>query len=352
MKRAIAYDWIDSQGGAERLLPVIFDAYPDADIYTLYTDYNKAPWAKKYQARIHTSFLQPLYQLTQSKRALAFLMPLAATLLPLSQYDKVLTITSSFFKGVRTKPDAHICYLFAPTRFLWQEEKAYGIASKLLVPFKEWDWKSAQKPARLLTLSRHSAKQIATIYGRSAQILYPPFDPSYLRQSEKPAGRLPTSYFIFVGRLEPYKRVDLLIDVWNRYPIKESLVIVGSGSQQRILERRAKNNHRIRFVSHISDSDLSYTYRHARALLMPQREDFGYTALEAVHCNTPVIAYRTSGVWEAINRDKPNASISTQTVEGVYTALANFHTSSYNNIPIAKGVPTPVEFIKRLRTIF
>ncbi|PJE63698.1 hypothetical protein COU89_01915 [Candidatus Roizmanbacteria bacterium CG10_big_fil_rev_8_21_14_0_10_45_7] len=352
MKRAIAYDWIDSQGGAERLLPVIFDAYPDADIFTLYTDYDKAPWARKYQKRIHTSILQPLYQLIQSKRALAFLMPLAAALLPLDQYDTVLTITSSFLKGVRTKPNAHICYLFAPTRFLWQEEKTYGIASKLLAPLKYLDWHSAQKPATLLTLSRHSIKQIQAIYGREAQLLYPPFNPSYLRHSSKPTVPLPASYFLFVGRLEPYKRVEVLIDAWNSYAMKESLVIVGSGSQRRVLERWAKNNHRIHFVPYISDAHLSYVYRHARALLMPQIEDFGYTALESAYCNTPVIAYKKSGVWEAVSRDKPNASIATQTPEGVYAALANFHTSSYNDIPIAQGVPTPVEFIKRLRAIF
>ncbi|MCR4326480.1 MAG: glycosyltransferase, partial [Candidatus Roizmanbacteria bacterium] len=337
---------------AERLLPVIFDAYPDADIYTLYTDYDKAPWAKKYQTRMHTSFLQPLYQLTQSKRILALMMPLAASLLPLNHYDKVLTITSSFLKGVRTKPNTHTCYLFAPTRFLWHEQEIYGVASKLLAPLKRLDWDSAQKPTTLLTLSRHSAKQIQTIYGRSAQILYPPFDPSYLRQSSKPNLALPSSYFLFVGRLEPYKRVDLLVDVWNHYPIKESLVIVGNGSQRRVLERRAKGNRRIRFMPHVSDVHLSYIYRHARALVMPQMEDFGYTALEAAYCKTPVIAYRKSGVWEAIARSKPHASIATQTVDGVHAALVNFHTSSYNNISIAQGVPTPVEFIKRLRTIF
>lgn len=352
MKRAIAYDWIDSQGGAERLLPIIFDAYPDADIYTLFANYQTAPWATKYKGRIRTSWLQPLYQLTQSKRILAFLMPLAAALLPLNQYDKVLTITSAFLKGVRTKPKAHICYLFAPTRFLWQEKKTYGIASKLLASLKYLDWHSAQKPRTVLTLSRHSTKQIQAIYGRSAQLLYPPFNPSYLRHSVKPIQPLPTSYFLFVGRLEPYKRVDLLIDVWNRYPIKESLIIVGSGSQQRMLEHRIKNSHHIRFVSHVSDSHLSYIYRHARALIMPQMEDFGYTALEAAYCNTPVIAYTKSGVWEAVTRSKPNATIVTQTAEGVYAAVANFHTPSYNTIPIAKGVPTPVEFIKRLRTIF
>ncbi len=359
--KAIVYDWIDSQGGAERLLPIVFDAYPKADIYTLFANYRTAPWALPYKHRIRTSWLQFFYNILPYKWILTPLMPLAALSLPLQPYNKVLTITSAFLKGVRTKAQAiHISYVFTPPRFLWHERDRYSALSttpgvvgvgRVVRWLQQWDVQSAQKPTMLLTLSRFSASRIKRLYGRSARVVYPPFEGDYLEKST-PIPGLPPSYFLFVGRLEPYKRVELLVQTWNTYPVQDDLVVVGCGSQDHLLHRLARNNSHIHFYSQLPDAQLSFVYRHAKALLMPQREDFGYTALEALFCHLPVIAYKDSGVWEAIARKEPHQVIEKQTAAAIYEGLANFHTSSYNWIRAHEKRYAKKHFLQQLATVF
>lgn len=340
MRLAIVYDWIDKWGGAERILQTVFDTYPKADVYTLYADFSGARWAISYKKRIRETFLRNFYRFIPKKQWLVPLMPFAIESLNLSEYDAVLSISSSFAKGVLTRPETkHLCYLFAPTRFLWLQRERYtkdllGQGTGVIKLLRRWDAIASTRPDEIITLSAFSSKAIKGVYNRSSTILPPPFDTVYFkelyRNDTKPFSPLPSSYFLYVGRLEPYKRVDLILDAWKKGR-EDNLVIVGSGTEEKKLKTMIRNSKNITVITkHLSDAELMYTYKHARALIMPQAEDFGYTALEALYAGTPVVSYKFSGASEMIIPGENGVVFDEQNIYSINKALDRVITVSYN----------------------
>lgn len=334
MKRAIVYDWIDKWGGAERILISLFDAFPEADIYTLYADYGRAQWANKYRSRISTTFLDSWYRYLPRKKFLTPFMPHAIESLNLSGYDTVLSVTSSFAKGVLTRPETkHVSYIFTPTRFLWHEQELYPGPGLMRSWLQDWDKIAAQRPDTRVTLSKHTQKLINSVYELPSVVLYPPFDVTYYekvrRTSKRPSKVLPDKYFLFVGRLEPYKRVNLLISAFATLP-NHNLVIVGHGSEKFRLQLLARGMRNISFADNLSEEELAFTYQHAQATIMPQSEDFGYTALESLFFGTPVISLKNSGAAEIIGNTNNGRLFDAQTSEVIRSNVEKFKSADYN----------------------
>ncbi|MEI7652696.1 MAG: glycosyltransferase [bacterium] len=301
MKIAFVYDWFDKVGGAERILKVLHEMYPDAPWYTSYRDEQRASWAQGWDVR--TSFIQKLPRFVRGHRLLTLpLLPLAFESFDFSSYDVVVSITSSFAKHIITKPTTrHICYLLTPTRWLWHDDYGHtGTLHKMTREyFKRLDLIASTRVDEYLTISQEVQKRCKMVYGRESEVVYPPFDEAYWHQlaSEKNTNSQSTKYHLVVSRLEPYKRVDLVIDAWKSR--KDRLVIIGTGSQEYQLRAQA-NGMSIEFYAHLTDAELATWYAGAQALIMPQVEDFGYTALEAQACGCPVVAYDRGGARETV----------------------------------------------------
>ncbi len=334
MKIAIVYDWIDKWGGVERLLLTLHEQYPDADWYTSYYDQKSAVWAKN--LRIKTSFIQKLPAFIRNSRLLSFILyPYAFESFNLNEYDLVVSVTSSFAKGVITKPQTkHICYLLTPTRYLWGMTDVYLskwkqiIFAPLLKKLRKWDYIAAQRPDVILTLSKHVANRCLNYYKREAKVVYPPFDIQYWDEIKKsiPVIKERSDYYLVVSRLEYYKKVNLLIDLFNQRGDK--LIIVGTGSQKLKLQQKANNN--IFFKENLSDKELAQLYIRAKALIMPQEEDFGYVSLEAQFFGCPVIAYKESGVSETLDKTNDSRLVDTQSIASFQHELERFEAVAYN----------------------
>jgi glycosyltransferase involved in cell wall biosynthesis len=128
-----------------------------------------------------------------------------------------------------------------------------------------------------------------------------------------------------VARLEPYKKIDLAVKVFNK--LKKTLVVVGEGSKERKLKRMANKN--IVFLKKLTDEQLAILYKNAVALIMPQEEDFGYTALEAIFFRLPVIAYDKGGVKE-IAEENSGVFFPQQREDSLINAIARFEKIKYN----------------------
>ncbi len=333
-KIAIVYDWIDSWGGVERLLLILHEMFPDATFFTSYYDQEKAKWAQN--INIRTSFIQYLPDFIKKSRLLSTLFyPFAFESFDFSDYDVVISVSSSFAKGIITRPGTkHISYLLTPTRFLWSHFQDYFssfLVKALIKGIREWDVIAAKRPDLLITLSQAVSQRIKKYYHRHSLVIYPPFDIEYwahiktlLSQTHV---KLPQKYFLIVSRLEKYKKIDLVIRTFNKLP-KENLIIVGTGREQKNLRAMADRN--IHFLGSLTDEELAYIYSSAEALIMPQEEDFGYVALEAIYFNCPVIAYEAGGALETVISDKTGVFFGEQSEEGIKSALEKYHTISYN----------------------
>lgn len=344
-KVAIVYDWLDKWGGVERILLVLHEIFPSAEFYTSYWDKRKAKWAAP--LKIRTSFIDRFPSFIKKNRLLSFgFYPLVFESFDFSGYDLVISVSSSFAKSIITKPGTkHISYLLTPTRYLWLYPQLY-IKKSFFNPFvfyylrkmKQWDYVAAQRPDEIISISKIVVARCQKYYQRKSKLLYPPFAMDYwrkiklkiLRSKQKLIDKFKVinskRYFLVVSRLEPYKRIDLVIDVFNQN--REILVIVGEGTEIKKLKRRASSN--IYFFSRLSDQELGWLYTNAQALIMPQEEDFGYTALEAQFFGCPVIAYKKGGAVETVVDGKSGIFFDQQKVEALRSALERYKKIAYN----------------------
>jgi len=332
-KIAIVYDWIDSWGGVERILLTFHEMFPNADFYTSYVDYNKAKWAKNF--KIKTSFIQNLPNFIKKNRKLSFpLYSYAFESFNFSEYDVVISVTSSFAKAVITKPGTlHICYLLTPTRYFWLYPEQYLsgwisiLGKSYLNEMKHWDYIVAQRPDKIVAISKTVADRCKKYYRRTAQVIYPGFDIKYWSdvkskiKSQKSKIQVKNQkFYLVVSRLEPYKKVDLAVEVFNK--IGKNLVIVGKGTQINKLKQLAKPN--IQYISDITDRELAILYSKAEGLIMSQEEDFGYVALEAQFFGCPIIAYAKGGVLETVIENKTGVFFQEQTNACLKQALEKY----------------------------
>jgi len=348
-KIAIVYDWLDKWGGVERVLLTFYEMFPEATFFTSYFDPKKAGWAK--DLKIKTSFIQYLPKIIRENRIASFpFYPYAFESFNFNDYELVISVTSSFAKSIITQPKTkHICYLLTPTRFLWSHQKDYfkeNIFNKNYLEYlKQWDLAAAQRPDKIFSISETAKNRCKKYYHRDSEVIYPPFDTEYWRSlSSRPKWRdlikkiprlaslarndrgVRKKYFLIVSRLEPYKKIDLAINVFNK--LNDNLVIVGEGSEENNLRRISGGN--ITFFKKITDEELGYLYSNAQALIMPQEEDFGYISLEAQFFGCPAISYKKGGALETVIEGKTGIFFDKQSENSLRKAVERFAKIKYN----------------------
>jgi len=331
MKVALVHDYLLQYGGAERVLEEFASMFPDAPIYTLAYDASATGYA--FEGRdIHTSFLQKIPSPVSFYKFFPLAMPLATEAFDLSDYDIILSSSASFMKGVISPAGSiHICYCHTPMRYAWLDYKKITGDSTFpslvgkVIPFfmpylRFWDRTGAQRVDHYICNSHFIGAKIKKYYGRDARVIYPPLNLSKFAIGEV------DDYFLIVGRMVPYKRMDIAIDTFNELGLP--LKIVGTGPELKRLKKRAKSN--IEFVGLVSEERLAHYYASAQALIFPQEEDFGITALESMASGRPVIAYRSGGVLESASEGTTGIFFDEQTVPALKDALARFQKTSFD----------------------
>ncbi len=359
MRIAIVYDWMDKQGGVERLLPVLRQMYPDAEFFTSFYDEGRAPWARG--LNVKTTFMQRLPTVIWRSRLLSLpFFPFAFESLNFRGYDLVISVTSAFAKSVITHPGTkHICILLTPPRYLWSHVEEYmpskakrALTGPYLAQLRAYDYVAARRPDMILSISRLVANRCKKFYSLDSEVVYPPFDEEHWKKAKENSSKvmiLPETYYLVVARLEPYKRVELAIQACNK--LRAHLIVVGAGSQKERLHSLAGPT--IRFLENVTDEDLVNLYSKAQALIMPQEEDFGYTSLEAQFCGCPVITYADSGASETIIEGKTGLTYRDRSASGLQDAIEQFVPLAYNmrQETAAKGPRHVAAFsVSRFRT--
>ena len=330
MKVAIVYDRVNKWGGAERVLLALHEIFPNAPLYTSVYDEKRAPWAKVF-SKIHTSFLQKIPLAKSNHEFLGALTPIAFESFDFSQYDLVISVTSEAAKGIITKPGTlHICYCLTPTRYLWSGYGLYFrnpilklISKPIVFYLRHWDKIAGQRPDEMIAISSAVKDRIKKYYGRESEVIHPPVNTERFKIQDL---RFKKNYFLIVSRLVPYKRVDLAIKAFNK--LKLPLVIVGTGSEEWKLKLGSKKN--IKFLGEVSERKLTELYAGAKALIMPQEEDFGLVAVEAQAAGTPVIAYKKGGAKDTVIAGKTGVFFDEQTPENLALAVKKFDKMDFN----------------------
>lgn len=347
MKIALVHDYLVQNGGAEKVLEAFCELFPYAPIHTLiYSE--KLMHGTFSDKKIKTSFLQKMPFAAGRHRIFPQFMPFAIEQFDFSDYDLVLSDSSSFAKGVVTGPETlHICYMHTPMRFAWDDCQKYNKDFyfpnfiKKLVPFamnyiRLWDRISAERPDRIIANSKFIAGRIRKYYKRESVVINPPVDIDRFSVSKEK-----DDYFLVSGRLMMYKRFDIVIEAFNELGLP--LKIIGRGPEFERLKKMAKNN--IEFLGRVSDDELVKYFSRCQALIFPQEEDFGITAIEAMASGTPLIAYRGGDIPEHMEAGKTGILFENQKSDDIVKAVKNFRNSDYNPAYIREKV---LKFDKRI----
>jgi len=149
------------------------------------------------------------------------------------------------------------------------------------------------------------------------------------------------SGFVFVGRLETSKGIDLLLAAWQQMPADAILTVAGTGSLEVELRAQYANDARIQFLGARSQDETLKRIGRAKFLIQPSiwYETFGLTILEAMAQGVPVIGFDI-GTRKDLIRDGENGFLCmpetlAETLQKAYTTNS-YETLSMNALVSAK----------------
>lgn len=190
---------------------------------------------------------------------------------------------------------------------------------------------------QLRFLYKANAKKLVVIPpGVDVSHFYPiPADEARAYIGLKPEDRM----ILFVGRIEPLKGVDTLLEAMSCLQMKESrpvhLAIIGgdpaaSPEDMNAEMARLKNlcevlglDQSVVFLGVRDQDKLSYYYSAAEVVVMPSHyESFGMVALEAMACGTPVIASEVGGLGYLVRDGETGFTIPDQEPEALCEKLS------------------------------
>lgn len=338
MKVALVHDWLIHMRGGEKVLDALAELYPDATIYTLFSDKQKLS-PNLQRLPIQNSFLHYFPGVKHYYRWLLPLMPLAIRCLKIKDADLVISSSHCVAKGIRIPKGArHICYCHTPMRYLWGFQEVYFsrylwpvrfMIQGILALLKHWDLKVNEAVDLFIANSEYIRNRIQRVYRRDAIVVHPPLDTEFYR----PEGGK-ENYFLAVSHFVPYKRLDVVIEAFNA--LDHKLVVIGSGPLESKYQKLRQSD-RISLWGGVTDRVLRKAYAGARALIFPAEEDFGIVPLEAQACGTPVLALGRGGALETV---KSGIFFNEQTPEAVRQAVTEFENQVYNSREVSEKVQT------------
>jgi len=300
MRIALVHDGIFCRGGAERVLLNFCKAFPNAPIYTsIYDRLNTYPEFSNYDVR--TTWIQKIVPREKWYKRTFFPLGLYAMQShDFSDYDVVLAATTNSAKYIQIHSSALVInYCFTPFRLAWNPNsynlycnskgfKRYFL-DVIISRIRQIDLKYSKRADQYIAMTYETSKRLRKAYNpkNTISIINPSIDVKKYFISDEVE-----DYYLVVSRLEKYKKVDLVINAFNKLGYR--LIIVGSGIEKENLLKIAKTN--IEFIEGIDDSELSSLYSKCKAFIFPQHEDYGLTPLEANASGRPVIAYNKGGI--------------------------------------------------------
>ena len=305
MRVALVHDWLVGRRGGETVLEALVRLFPASEIFTLLHQPGSLPGPIESRP-IHVSPLQHVPGVVRHYRSLLPLMPWAVGRLDVRGFDLVVSTSHCVAKGIPVpKGIPHLAYVFAPMRYMWDLFDEYfapgrarwpvRLGARALRPWLQaWDRRTSALPDAMLADSEHVARRIARAWGRTVEVVYPPVDVERFASGE--LGRGEGSYFLWVGALAPYKRLDVALEAFRR--LGAPLWVAGEGQDRVRLQRGRPPS--VRWLGAVPDAELPALYRGARALVFPGEEDFGIVPLEALASGRPVLALGRGGALETV----------------------------------------------------
>lgn len=339
LKIALVTDWLTNLGGAEKVVATVAQIYPEAPIYTTFLNYDKVKKLFPNRSRICPSWYDKIPLVSRRQMTIAPFLKSAINSLDLSEYDVILSFSSSVAKNIKIrKGQKHICYIHTPARYIWQKEDdnrfekfpqfLRPLVNWYLERLKKWDLVQTKSVHKFIANSSETKKRVHNFYDRTADVLYPPVDFKNFSMAETKDKK---DYYLGLGRFVKYKKFDLLVGAFLQMP-ERNLVLVGDGPERKSLEFKVKKAgaKNIKFLGRLPFVELKKYLSESKAVLLPQKEDAGIVQLEAFASGIPVIAYREGGILDVLQEGINGIFFKSQTTKSLISVIEKFDSISFN----------------------
>ncbi len=336
MKVAIVHDYIREFGGAERVLEVLCEMFPDAPIYTAFAVKSSDAYPHFKDRKIHESWAAVIPYFPKLSSPLRFLTPLIWESLNLSKYDLVISSASWYItKGFSKKEGKpiEICYCHTPPRWLygyqtsvnWQRYGIIRLYALVVGHFlRMYDYNASQRVDYFVANSNEVAQRIKKFYRRDSTVIYPPVS---LPQTNKKYKR--ENYYFIVTRLVGAKGLDFAVEAAKKAGFR--LKIAGSAPGYYSPQNDLEASENVKFLGHVTDEELVDLYSKAKGFLaLAKDEDFGITPVESMLCGTPVVAFNGGGYKETVVDGKTGILFDDYSADGLIAAIKKFEKSKFN----------------------
>ena len=307
---ALVHEWFSprSVGGAEQVVEqvdsLLRNLGREPQLAALIDAESRRPGSWLHGRSVHTSPIQHLPWGRSHVQQYLPLLPFAIEQIDLCAAELVISSSHLVAKGVLTAPDQlHISYVHTPVRYAWDQMHAYLQRSALarsglgplirwqLHALRQWDQLSAQRVDHLIANSRFTARRIRQYWGREASVIHPPVEVQRFRWNEERE-----DFYLCLCRLVPYKRVDLVVEAFNRLGLP--LLVVGDGPERARLEALAGST--VTLLGRQSEQQVEQLMARCRAFVYAGLEDFGIAPVEAMAAGAPVIGLGQGGLLDTV----------------------------------------------------
>ena len=222
----------------------------------------------------------------------------------LKNYKAVIYSGQDSPLAVHNHPDGkNIYYCHTPPRSLYDLKK-YRLASLSFgqhlnhrafnLCFQPLFESAVGKMDLIIANSVNIQKRIKKYLGRDSLVVHPPCDTQtfhWLGQE---------GYYISFARLDPLKRVDVIVKAFTQMPNKR-LIIASTGPETRRLKTLAEGSKNINFTGPVDDHQLKDLLgKSIASIYIPRDEDFGMSPVESLAAGKPVLGVAEGGLQETI----------------------------------------------------
>jgi len=166
--------------------------------------------------------------------------------------------------------------------------------------------------------------RIRRYYDQDAEVIYPPVSGNWRNEGND-------GYFVTWSRLDPKKRMDLVIEAFGQ--LDEHLIVAGTGPKESQLKQLAAKYENVEMRGYVDDIE-SLVATATAVVYAPIEEDFGIVGAEALCAGKPLI-----GVNEGFTQHQvtPETGVTfSPTVESLIAAIESFDAEEYDSKTIQK----------------
>lgn len=303
LKNLLIYDNFQVAGGAEYVTKVLYEDLPFEKILVNYADPQVLNTLNLDESCVNT-LSKPIKSVPVSMILSAFNF---WRYRGDAEYGTVLV--SGIFapliaKHIKARKIIYYCH--TPPRFLYDLKRFYKdslspvqwlFLQAFSVVYKRLYESSFRYIDTVLANSKNVQNRLSHYLNVESEIVYPPCDTSYEGKESK-------GYFLSTARLEPYKRVDVIVDAFMQMPDKQ-LVVMSGGSLLEELKEKARTHPNVTFTGWVDEPRKRDLIAHCEATIyIPKDEDFGMSPVESLSAGKPVIGVNEGGLLETVEHNK------------------------------------------------